>query len=378
MGILTIKNFGPIKDVELDIRKTTVLIGEQASGKSTVAKLMEIALRQLVKKEGFDLESISEELRLYNIHNYANNDSDFSFNYEIDKKKDFFDITPLLKNSMKDYDRVYEIMKSKNIKGNLFIEDFQNSFKSFYINFIRQYFIYIPTERHLISTLADQLFRLLQNDVIAPKFLSKFGAIFQEARQITTQLGFYFLPIFYTNENNQDYIVINDNKRIKLSESASGYQALIPLLLVTDFKVITNIEDVPLNNIFTIEEPELNLFPTMQKNVIEYFAKKIINRNNSLFITTHSPYILSSFNNLLYAYTLAKKFPDKKGEIAKIIPEERWVNPDEFNAYYLADGTARPIFDRDRGLISENELDGVSEDIGDEFDQLLHIRRESE
>ncbi len=39
---LIIKNFGPIKDVNLDLRKTTIFIGEQASGKSTLAKLIGI------------------------------------------------------------------------------------------------------------------------------------------------------------------------------------------------------------------------------------------------------------------------------------------------------------------------------------------------
>ena len=29
---LIVKNFGPIKDAELDLKKVTVLIGEQASG----------------------------------------------------------------------------------------------------------------------------------------------------------------------------------------------------------------------------------------------------------------------------------------------------------------------------------------------------------
>ncbi|MDZ7934261.1 MAG: AAA family ATPase [Emticicia sp.] len=39
---LIVKNFGPIRDAELDIKKTTVLIGPQGSGKSTIAKLAAI------------------------------------------------------------------------------------------------------------------------------------------------------------------------------------------------------------------------------------------------------------------------------------------------------------------------------------------------
>ena len=39
---LIIKNFGPIKSVDLDLGKITVLIGEQATGKSTVAKVLAV------------------------------------------------------------------------------------------------------------------------------------------------------------------------------------------------------------------------------------------------------------------------------------------------------------------------------------------------
>ena len=37
---LIIRNFGPIKDVELDLRKINIFIGDQGTGKSTVAKVL--------------------------------------------------------------------------------------------------------------------------------------------------------------------------------------------------------------------------------------------------------------------------------------------------------------------------------------------------
>jgi len=39
---LIIKNFGPIKEVDLDLGRFTILIGEQATGKSTVAKVLAV------------------------------------------------------------------------------------------------------------------------------------------------------------------------------------------------------------------------------------------------------------------------------------------------------------------------------------------------
>ena len=39
---LIIKNFGPIKSVELKLKRFNILIGEQATGKSTVAKVLAV------------------------------------------------------------------------------------------------------------------------------------------------------------------------------------------------------------------------------------------------------------------------------------------------------------------------------------------------
>ena len=37
---LEIKNFGPVKSASIEIRPALILIGQQASGKSTIAKLI--------------------------------------------------------------------------------------------------------------------------------------------------------------------------------------------------------------------------------------------------------------------------------------------------------------------------------------------------
>ncbi len=42
MEKIIIKNFGPIKDIELEIKDINVFIGSTSSGKSTVAKLIAI------------------------------------------------------------------------------------------------------------------------------------------------------------------------------------------------------------------------------------------------------------------------------------------------------------------------------------------------
>ena len=94
-----------------------------------------------------------------------------------------------------------------------------------------------------------------------------------------------------------------------------------------------------------------------------------------MMMTTHSPYVLAALNNLIFAYKVAYEKPEKAVEVEKVIPKDSWLNPDDFAAYFVADGTVRSIINPKTGLISENELDGVSDEIGDEFDTLMDIYR---
>jgi hypothetical protein len=90
-------------------------------------------------------------------------------------------------------------------------------------------------------------------------------------------------------------------------------------------------------------------------------------------ITTHSPYILSSFNNLLEAWQVAAAKPNAKDEVVKLIEERYWIKPSDFRAYCIHDGKLESIMDEETGLINGNYLDGISNEIGGQFDELLRI-----
>ena len=124
-----------------------------------------------------------------------------------------------------------------------------------------------------------------------------------------------------------------------------------------------------------LEEPEANVFPKTQYDLVKLFAWLA---NDSILcfdwvITTHSPYILSSFNNLLEAWQVAAAKPGAKDEIAKLIEERYWIRPSDFKAYCIHDGKLESIMDEETGLINGNYLDGVSDKIGSQFDELLRI-----
>jgi len=126
---------------------------------------------------------------------------------------------------------------------------------------------------------------------------------------------------------------------------------------------------------FFIEEPEGHIFPDMQQELVRYFTE-LANSDQlqpHFTITTHSPYILSSFNNLLEAWQVAASKPEAKGEVAKLIDERYWVRPSDFKAYCIHDGKLDSIMDEETGLINGKYLDGVSSEIGSQFDELLRI-----
>ena len=59
---LVIKNFGPIREVDLELGKMTVLIGDQATGKTTIAKVLAMCryFSYIVIKEATINQGLSE------------------------------------------------------------------------------------------------------------------------------------------------------------------------------------------------------------------------------------------------------------------------------------------------------------------------------
>ena len=90
-------------------------------------------------------------------------------------------------------------------------------------------------------------------------------------------------------------------------------------------------------------------------------------------ITTHSPYILSSFNNLLEAGNIIKEYPQKSKVVNDIIDKRKILKFDDINAFSLEKGSYKDILDYEMQLISPTILDNVSNDISVEFGKLLDL-----
>lgn len=438
---LIVKNFGPLKDIEIEVREMVTLIGAQASGKSTLAKLLSI-----FEDENFRIDSkitFEDELKKYNILSYLNDESyieyktvdtnttiaefifseknfskntlqetlsrlkgldvknssdepDFSniiktlirlvinaYNllskenfhsvFETEKQKIKFEIDFLkvrIKNDTinnSDIEKLIEIFGiEKSIENYIFLYD---KIISVFPNIFSFDSIYIPSERSFLHLIEGNTMGLLKNKVQIPEHILNIGQEYEKAIQTITELPLSIIDkkINYKREGQNSYIYHNKTEKVNLLESASGLQSVVPILLLVEYSKSLKDE---YNFNFVVEEPELNLYPKAQHELIKYLVKNCLFDRKNLILTTHSPFVLASINNLLLAFDKGQTHPK---EVNKIIKKESWLNPKNFIAYELKNGKAKKIMDDKLGQIKENMIDSVSDSFADEFDKLLDL-----
>ena len=98
----------------------------------------------------------------------------------------------------------------------------------------------------------------------------------------------------------------------------------------------------------------------------------ILNSGNTGLITTHSPYILGTFNYLLLAGQVPANFQD---QVKKQLRKRYWIDSKKANAYYICNGFMDSAIDEEDGLkLVKNELiDSASSDINEMSDFLLEF-----
>lgn len=96
-----------------------------------------------------------------------------------------------------------------------------------------------------------------------------------------------------------------------------------------------------------------------------------------MIFSTHSPYILTALNNLIYAKNIIKEKPDLKNEICKIIDESSLLDFDNLAVYYLDNGDICDILDYETNLINAEQIDKASNIILDDFDKIFNIQNAS-
>jgi predicted ATPase len=393
---LIIKNFGPFQseEVEVTFKRISIFIGPTGGGKSTLVKLaatFKDASNYLRGQGGF-----SKSLIDYNISEFASehtslywHSTDISARFYIGRWQTGADgeMADKMSEAKKqidaygeEFDRLSDLVNSSNVNQEEVLERVREllQLREEKREFFKQTIApnktcYFPSERILLSTLDASWPDLIKEQATLPATLLDFAKQYLQAREKVNKLNLTMLGVGYQHEGGRDVIKLLNGSTIPLTVAASGIQSVTPLLVLLEH-LSRNTEQA---QSFIIEEPELNLYPTAQQGLLNWLVEKCTKGENDLTITTHSPYILSSCNLLLEAYKVAQLRPDLEEEIAAIVPKACWLNPDEFAAYYVADGTVKPITDERTHLIGGNELDAVSGDISDSFRKLLRLKKQA-
>ena len=333
---LIIRDFGAIKSADIDLKDYNVFIGEQGSGKSTIAKLITIFEDYTTSRmldESKDLKLLFEN---HNIASYFNDDTYIHYAGErvtVSYQKGTFDLV------------VSEV--SLGAEG----ERIEN--------------LYIPAERFFISTFSRSLATLVLNKAPIPDTLLNFASVYEKAKKKYPE---YDVPVFnllfQTNKSNETLLLKDSGKTIPFKDASSGMQSVIPLLMVLDYVV----EEQEYSQ-FVVEEPELNLFPQTQVKLLHQMVRKC----KKLTITTHSPYLLSAFNNLIEANNVLKTDLSKAEKVFQLIPEECILDFDNVGAYKIVEGKVLSILDNEYRLIVADQIDSVADQESRIFSELLAL-----
>lgn len=399
---LIVKSFFTLKDINIKLGKFNVFIGEQASGKSLILKMI-FFFRSILLAPIRMYRTDSEELQRICIRLFCESLSinDFNLKTEIKYQINNYEImlsvidNKLIINYSKNLVNLYAEKRQSLLKK--FQDTQQNNPDSEVINFslmelevqkaietsklgkvslVR----FLPAGRMAFFTILDNLFNTLNNDKPnLNQLIINFGQDYQKAFSeynnnlrndtkdklpIFNELSDKILKGKYVHNQLGGYIQHN-GFQTELADSSSGQQEFLPVYMILRHYLLSGFDR---GNLY-IEEPEAHLYPSAQKALTELLVY-VANATNSdgLYITTHSPYILTVLNNLI----LANDVKDKQTLFDKYL----LVSFEEVQAYYIADGKAQDLRDIENRLILADNLDKVSEQTALDFDKLLDLKYE--
>ncbi|MCM1220212.1 MAG: ATP-binding protein [Lachnoclostridium sp.] len=173
----------------------------------------------------------------------------------------------------------------------------------------------------------------------------------------------------YRYSNGEEQIILEKGKYVKINFSSSGQQECVWILNLLFYYLL---QQMPI--LFIIEEPESHLFPESQKYITELIAL-VSNCKHSVVLTTHSPYVLGTLNNLLYAHTIPSRYVK---EVDEIIPMSIWLNDKKFASWFVKNGTVENCMDAEAHMIQNEKIDEISKVINAEFDEILNLQETDE
>lgn len=393
--MLKINNFGPIgegltvNNGFIPFSKVMVFCGPQGAGKSSVAKLYSVFcwLEKALMRGDFNEKYLTKYKR------FANNYCAYQ------NIQNYFKPETYLHFIGDAYEMIYEREKLSVKKLD----------KSLYL---RPQIMYVPAERNILSVLEKA-----ENVRGLPPSLNTLMDEFTKAcRELK---GDMLLPIndvsFKYDKLNKMSWVKSDAYSVRLQEASSGMQSLTPLFIVlqhlsknigvkdtsksqkeredirkridellkddtldaeTRQLLISQIADNSSQYLLSIvEEPEQNLYPSSQRNILNFLLSVTSAKDNQLVITTHSPFILNYLALAIKAQQLLSQIDEKQKEVlAGIVPIPACVDGKEVGVFELTDdGHIYELAKYEEMPSDENMLNAHLSECNELFNQLLDL-----
>lgn len=410
MRRLIIRHVGPINSIDIELNKVNVFIGPQGCGKSTIAKIISFC-SWLEKQNDATFRATGDGLikRLCDFHHldgYFSSDSvilyigdNIVFLYNWPEGESLPFLGDRFSNGFPEY-----IHKNEN-------------FSSAVDKIVNPKVSYIPAERNFVSAIPNLKDYSGQHDNIQSFVNDWYDAKRHYTRETPLIVEGLNIGYFYNQGIDVDYLSVNKGVSIPLSSASSGFQSIVPLWVLVEWlsagiykenKPFSPAENEKFNEIlehisnvsevdselmerisgflqgrvythtqFIIEEPEQNLFPKTQMDLLYHLLKEINHgRNHHLVLTTHSPYVLYALNNCMLAYLVKDKVDSDV--MSEINCMNFAFNPQDVSVWSISDGVIENIqkeknrtIQDDRGLIRRNYFDDVMKEVMSEFNMML-------
>ena len=365
MSRLIINNIGPLKYVDIELKTVNVFIGRQSSGKSTLAKIISFCSwleknNDRVRKSLLDgaykmLISYSRLSDAYFTHEssifYEGENIVYAYNFS----------APL------------PVSKGTEISWEPVI-DTKEVFGAFIVRTINPKVAYIPAERNFVSAVNNLSDYSEEDDNLQDFVNTWYKAKKKYTKSNALNLMGLHAKFFYQESDMTDNILLDSGEELPLTSASSGLQSVIPLLALINWlsdgiyeeekpfspieqeKIVELLKALPdglkddkvkrllermtgfikgyvySHTQFIVEEPEQNLFPETQCELLNYLLAAINHgKGHRMVLTTHSPYVLNQLNLLFKAF-------DKN-----VLISNASLNYDDTNVFAIEDGELRDL-----------------------------------